>query len=312
MDHADVRDWLESAALERGGLDPVRPGRVATRTARGADPDPVVVAALVAHLDTCAACRAERDAWIRTADAVGRSAPTGADLQLEGPAPELRDRTLALVRATGVPRGAAAPRGTDAATPVSASPASFRDDEAVSREEIADHAAIPVQLAARRPRGRVLAWALAAAAVVVLVAGSGLASLTALSDRDQANADAAELARLTASVDSILRDPSRHVVPLRHPDGSDAGASVSWSQASDKLVVIATSLSEPPSGSVYRCWVESGGSHRAVGTMWLVNGVGYWEGPIEGWGGITAGSKFGVSLVPAGSTGGQVVLEGSI
>ncbi len=317
MDHADVREWLESAALERGGLELVRAG--GRRGGSAVDPDPVVTAAILAHLESCGACRIERDAWLRTVDAVGRSTRMTPDFDLEGPGPELRERTLALVRATGVPRGAAtrateaAPAAIDTPAAIVPAPAPAGDDEAVAPEApTAEPLPEPVRLAARRRGSRVIAWALAAAAVLVLVAGSGIAGLTALSERDHANADAAELARLTAAVDTILRDPSRQVVALRHPDGTEAGASVSWSQASDRLVIIATSLSEPPAGSEYRCWVENGGSRRAVGTMWLVDGVGYWAGPIEGWGGIEPGSRFGVSLAPSGGSGGQVVLQGSI
>jgi hypothetical protein len=80
MDHAEVRAWLEEAALEPGALE------------QPADPQ------VVGHLERCRACAAERDALRATAVAL--------DLAI-GPPIAARERVLANVRELGRERSAA-------------------------------------------------------------------------------------------------------------------------------------------------------------------------------------------------------------
>jgi hypothetical protein len=96
MDHAEVRELLELAAVEPGGID----AWLAQQSAEAA--------AVNQHLAACAGCAAERDA-------LRGSAATIREVIRSTPSPELRARTLDLVAATGrgrAPEGVQpAPRG---------------------------------------------------------------------------------------------------------------------------------------------------------------------------------------------------------
>ncbi len=88
MDHSEVRELLEDAAIEPGGLERLMAGDTTT-------------ASLVAgHLAGCADCSEELERLRRS---VGLIRPT---VQLVPP-PELKERTLAYVAMLGRPRGAA-------------------------------------------------------------------------------------------------------------------------------------------------------------------------------------------------------------
>ena len=89
MEHADVRELLELAAAEPGGVDGLLDGR---------SPESERIRE---HLAGCAACRAE------LAELRG-SAATIRDVIRSTPTPELRARTLELVATTGRNRDAAA------------------------------------------------------------------------------------------------------------------------------------------------------------------------------------------------------------
>src|SRR5258705_2765214 len=101
MDHSEVRELLEDAAIEPGGLERLMAGDTTT-------------ASLVAgHLAGCADCSEELERLRRS---VGLIRPT---VQLVPP-PELKERTLAYVAMLGRPRGApvaADPAGAQAGAP---------------------------------------------------------------------------------------------------------------------------------------------------------------------------------------------------
>ena len=99
MEHADVREALEIAAVEPGGLD---------RLAAG---DTTEAALVAGHLAGCADCMDELTR-LRRADMLLRPALAGAA------PPELRARTLAYVRSVGRERRPAA----DALPPVPSAP----------------------------------------------------------------------------------------------------------------------------------------------------------------------------------------------
>src|SRR5262245_23981925 len=88
MDHDDVLEQLELAAVEPGGLDRLVAG------------DTPTAAAVVTHLAGCERCAEE----LRR---LSRAAPMLRDVVRTTPSPELRDRTLAYVREHGRPRSAA-------------------------------------------------------------------------------------------------------------------------------------------------------------------------------------------------------------
>ena len=140
MDHAEAREWLLDLASE--------PWRL-----RELDLDPGIEAAeLRAHLGTCAACRADLDAWRATfavldlavrADAAGDEDPAGSLGDLARSAGSitlpagLRERTLSVAR---------------------------------------DEAPVPLRPAATRRRSlRPTAWLAIAAALVVFVGGAAIA-----------------------------------------------------------------------------------------------------------------------------------------
>ena len=89
IDHAEVRERLELAAVEPGGID---------RLAAG---DTVDSAAIAGHLAGCAACAEE-------ARRLAHAAPVIAEVARGVPPDALRERTLALVREVGRPRGQSA------------------------------------------------------------------------------------------------------------------------------------------------------------------------------------------------------------
>ena len=87
MDHDEVLETLEIAAAEPGGLD---------RLMAGDTPTAIAVAG---HLAGCPTCTAELGR-------LGRDAAVIRDAIATTPSPDLRDRTLAHVRAHGAPRRA--------------------------------------------------------------------------------------------------------------------------------------------------------------------------------------------------------------
>jgi hypothetical protein len=269
-EHRDAREALELAAVEPGGLDRLEAG------------DTAEAAAVVAHLAGCPACLEEM-ARLRRADALLRPILASA------PDPALRERTLAFVRAAGVPRGAAGepasrvPRGA-AGEPAPRAPA-----------------------ARRRVR---FGWAAAlAAALVVGLLGGALVVRVAAPD---GNADpAVALDQVTRETTALIASgDSREVVLTGDPGKS---GTLILSPTAGRMVVSATGLATPPSGSEYRCWVEVNGTRVALGAMWWAGNVAWWAGDVAIPAVIPPGVVYGVSLVEAGAPGpGTVVLTGSL
>ena len=104
MDHNEVREILEDAAIEPGGLE---------RLMAGDTPTASIVAG---HLAGCPDCAEELERLRRT---VGLIAPAVRAV----PPPELRERTLAFVAAVGRPRGGAAAGSADRASAPAGVPA---------------------------------------------------------------------------------------------------------------------------------------------------------------------------------------------
>ena len=266
----EVRELLETAALERDGIE---------RLEAGDTPEAALVAG---HLAFCPPC-AEELARLRRAASTLRAALAG------GPAPALRERTLTLVRATGVERERNADRGGEPGT----------------------HRLSP---AAARPSRRlaVPAW-LAAAAAVIVVGAFGAGFLL----RDAAGPGAAPtvrpdlaLARVAATQARIMAAADATAVMLADSTGTPRGV-LAIAPSVGEMVVTATGLPPAPEGSIYGCWVEINGERARLGTMYLAGEAAWWAGRVDVAGPLPPGTRFGVSLAGAGGSVAEPVLLGS-
>jgi hypothetical protein len=275
IDHADVREQLEIAAVEPGGLD---------RVMAGDTPDAV---ALASHLAGCSSCLEE----------LGRLRETSGILReviASEPPPELRDRTLAFVREVGVSRG---PRRATAPVP---GPAPAQPESAPAAV-----AAEPIAIGSRRrsvvTRGRLLWVASIAAAIVLSVVGTA-AYLGSSPDED-----GLALAKVASwSVELAGEPDTRHVALVSGGSAADARGELAYSPTSSDLVVVARGLPAAPSGSEYRCWLQSAtGQRTKIGKMSLAYGIYYWVGDVPNLASLPPGTQFGVSLEGSDTSGGS-------
>ena len=282
---AEFREQLETAALERDGIERLEAG------------DTPEAARVAGHLAFCPPC-AEELARLRRTVGTLRAALAG------GPPPVLRERTLALVRATGVERPApgvvtelppAGPGGRDAPIP-GPTPG-----------------AVPgVVLPRRTSRSAVPAWLAAVAAV--LVVGAFGAGLLARGPAGPAVAPTVApdpaLAQVAAAYTRITAAPDATEVMLADAAGTPRGV-LAIAPSAGQMVVTASGLPPAPEGSVYRCWAEIGGQRSVLGTMYFAGDVAWWAGPVVLAGAIPPGSRFGVSLAGPGGSVAEPVLLGS-
>jgi len=276
MEHRDAHALLELAAVEPEGF------------ARLAAGDTAESAALAGHLAGCPACAAEFEHLGRLAGVL-RSAVRSL------PPPDLRERTLAVVVATG------RDRSTAASLELSADPVST----------VATIAApSPRPAKARRP---VHAWGLAtAAAIMVAVVGFG-GWWTARSDLEHEQAASTLFAAAAEGAVRVAAQPDALTVELEAPapGGATAKGEVVVSPASQEIVVLAEGLPEPAAGLAYRCWVETDGVREAIGTMTVHAGLATWVGWSAALERLRPGSRLGVSLARLdGEAPGEVVLAG--
>jgi hypothetical protein len=275
IDHRDARELLELAAVQPGGLD---------RLAAGDTPEAV---ALAGHLAGCPTCSAE-------ADSLRASAGLIRDAVLETPPPELRERTLALVRAVGRTRPALVAEGLG---PVSAGADPVAAVGPMPSSDAPHDPAQPISLARRRRlRSIVLPLSIAASIIVAIagtaaVVGNNQAPALAVSQ-----ATTAELARVTSWTLKVESEPDVKEIALVSSTGAGPRGTLLFSPTSTDLVVVANGLAPAPSGQEYRCWVLLNGVRTDVGQMDLGGGLAYWVGPVPGLEGVPAGTPFGVSL----------------
>ena len=276
MDHSEVRELLEDAAIEPGGLERLMAGDTTT-------------ASLVAgHLAGCADCAEELERLRRS---VGLIRPT---VQLVPP-PELKERTLAYVAALGRPRGSALDADHAEAEP---------DSLIAPIAPIAQIAPASAPSLSTRMRPSRLGWfASVAAALIVAVSGTALlvdadhASTTqALADEVDALGD---VARWTLRVDA---QPDVRRIVLASATGTPATGSLVYSPTSTELVVVAEHLTPAPAGHEYRCWVDVDGHRSGIGKMFFGGELAYWVGDVKSVAGLPASARFGVSLVDLAST----------
>jgi Anti-sigma-K factor rskA len=279
MDHEDVREQLELAAAEPSGIDRLMAG------------DTPLAGSIAAHLAGCPSCTEELDRLRRASILIGDAVRTT-------PPPELRERTLTLVRAVG--------RDRTPAPAIAVAPAAV----GASGTPVAPVAAGPI--ARTGPR---LAWVAAiAAAVVFAVAATALVLDRQSADRfASVEQEVAGLSRVTAATVALSGEPDVAQVRLEGTD--DDWGRLIYSPAKGELAVVASGLTEPESGREYRCWVVVDGERIPVGKMFFGGDLAYWAGPVEAITDLPADATFGVSLVDAASgsdVGEPPVLEGAI
>ncbi len=281
MDHDATRELLELAAVEPGGLDRLMAGDTATAQA------------VAGHLAGCPSCTDELARLERSSGLI-------RETLREMPPPDLRARTLAAVRAEGVPRGGASVAVAGAAVPASA-------EVAVAPAVVVAPFSIAGGAAARRERSRqAFGWiATIAAAVVLSVVTTTLVVGARVDERLAAQAETiSALREVTTATIQIAGQPDAEHVALAGVSDPSLDGSLVYSPSTAELVVVATGLTQPPSGLEYRCWVEVDGKRQRVGKMFFSDGLAYWVGPAPAVSGVSAGATFGVSL--SGVSGGSV------
>jgi hypothetical protein len=281
MEHRDAQSLLELAAVEPDGF------------ARLAAGDTAEAAALAGHLAGCPECTVEFEHLGRLAG------PLRASVR-SLPSPDLRERTLALVAATG--RARSAEPGTVAPGDATGAASSAATDEAPS-----------ARARSARPASR--PWALAtAAALFVAVAGVG-GWWSARSDLEQEHVAAAQLAEVTEAAVRVGSQPDARTVELvAAPAGSEpVNGEVVLSMAGNELVVLGEGLPEPEPGKEYRCWVEIDGVRQPIGKLSLYAGLATWVGWSAALEGFRPGARIGVSLADIdGDVTGEPLLTGEL
>jgi Anti-sigma-K factor rskA len=263
MDHDDVLEQLELAAVEPGGLERLTAG------------DTAMAAAVVAHLAGCDNCSEE----LRR---LSRAAPLLRDVVRTTPPADLRDRTLAYVREHG--------RSRDATTDAPDRPDGDGGDAL---------AATPAGRPGRR--SRIPAWAAAVAAALVLLVGS-LAFFAGRADVERYGSAVTALETVNQATLDLSGDPDARRVTLTSNDGGDTTATLLFSPSTTKLVVVASDLAQPPAGQEYRCWVEVDGQRVDVGRMFFADELAFWVGDTPEVSDLPDGTSFGVSLTDAGGS----------
>jgi hypothetical protein len=236
------------------------------------------------HLAGCPACADELARLERTARLV-------RNVVSEMPPADLRERTLAAVRASGAPRGVVP-------SPVGASPTPIASGAAGSG----------------RRNVRTLAWVAAIAAAVVVSVVATTTYIDSRVDERLAGQTATihALEQVTAATLDVTAEPDARRVALSAPDPGLAGTLV-FSPSTSELVVVATGLTPPPAGQEYRCWVERNDDRERVGLMFFSEGLAYWVGPVPAVEGLSGDARFGVSLVSLdGSVESVDVLAGDL
>ena len=275
MDHDDVLEQLELAAVEPGGLDRLVAG------------DTAAAAAVVGHLAGCESCAEE----LRR---LGRAAPLLRDVVRTSPPPELRERTLAFVREHGRPRTAGI---GDAPVPTMGTATSSPRPIDAERRTAAAGTGTGVR--------RLLPWVATVAAGIALVF-SGLNYQTNRDLTDRLVAQTASVQALEtvqrATVDLTGEAGARRVKLASTGGASDMTGTLLFSPSTTRLVVVAYDLAQPPAGQEYRCWVEIDGERHNVGKMFFADELAFWVGETPEVANLPAGSTFGVSPTPVGGT----------
>jgi len=288
MDHDEVLEQLELAAVEPDGL------------ARLAAGDTVAAAAVAGHLVGCESCSEE----LRR---LGRAAPLLRDVIRTTPPADLRERTLAFVRAhadaaqerTSEPVPVFRPIVAAAGLAGAPAPTDAWPSGAAPGTATGEHAAAP-----RAWSTRVLPWvATLAAAVVLSVAATSFLLGRQLDEGLATQAQAIEgLEKVTLATIAITADDDAQRVSLAATGGAATTGSLLFSPQTRLLVVVADGLAGPPAGREYRCWMEIDGQRTPVGKMFFAGDLAYWVGDTPEVGSAGPGTTFGVSLTDVGGS----------
>lgn len=281
MDHHAAREQLELAALEPGGLERLMAGDTATAQA------------VAAHLAGCPSCT---DELVR----LQRAVPLIRSVVREMPAPDLRARTMAAIRAEGVIRPfAAAAAGATAAMPAATHPG-------IAAPPVPETTPMDApQPIGRRWRGTPVLGLVAtiAAAVVLSVVSTSLIVGGRVDGQLAGQAEQiSALEEVTTATLTVTAQPDSHHVALANASDGTVAGSLAFSPSIAQLVVVTTGLTAPPAGMEYRCWVEVAGARRPVGKMFFSRDLAYWVGSAPAVSGISGRATFGVSLVGTGGS----------
>ena len=268
MDHSEVRELLEDAAIEPGGLE---------RLMAGDTPTASIVAG---HLAGCADCAEELERLRRSVGLIRRrSGPCRRPSSASG-----RSRTS---RRVGRPRGA----GRDRAC---RGHAGARDARVAARSPVGPDPHAPdtgAAAVAGRPAADRLGW-LAGLAAALIVAVSGTALLverghdaTTRPRPPRSRPSATSPAGRSGSTASRTSSASQLASATGTPDQAARSSS---RRRSTELVVVADGLTPPPAGQEYRCWVEVGGARTPIGKMFFGGELAYWVGECRA--GASAGA----------------------
>jgi Anti-sigma-K factor rskA, C-terminal len=285
MDHEGTREQLELAAVEPGGLDRLMAG------------DTPTAQAVAAHLAGCPSCTDELVRLQRASTLIRASVR-------ELPPADLKERTLAAIRAEGVRRPLVASAvAASAASAVAASSAAAALAPAAGPVAAPATTARPVpsspEAARRARRTQWLGWAgtIAAAVLLSVVTTTAVVNNRVDTEIAAANQEVAALEAVTTDTMGVAAQPDAEHVALRSVSAPAVAGELVYSASSTDLVVTATGLTEPPTGQQYRCWVEIGGQRTPVGRMFFSAHLAYWNGPVPVLKGLEDGATFGVSLV---------------
>jgi len=294
MDHEGTREQLELAAVEPGGLERLMAG------------DTPYAQAVAAHLAGCPSCTDELVRLQRAATLI-----RGSVRQL--PPADLKERTLATIRAEGVrrPLAVAVPAAAGAGATVTTEPV---NGVPVMASPSTAATVDPDRRTRRTPPW--LGWAGTIAAAVVLSVVTTTAVVNNRVDNQLAaqNAEILALESVTTDTMGVAAEPDAEHVALMSVSGPAVTGELVYSPSSTDLVVTATGLTEPPAGQEYRCWIEAGGKREPVGKMFFSTHLAYWTGPVAALAGLQDGARFGVSLVSVsgGSVQKDAVLVGEL
>jgi hypothetical protein len=283
-EHDEIREQMELAAVEPGGLDRLEAG------------DTPGSAAVVGHLVGCSDCLEEM-ARLRRAETLLRP------MLASEPDPGLRERTLTMVRAVGVARDRLAEPGV----PTDGGPAHVQQPTPADDLPVTSDGG---RTDRRRRSVGVPAWAatLAAALVIGLLGGALVVGDRAPADGGDAGVALQAVAGETTTL--MAADDVQEVV-LVDAAGTPAG-SVVLSASAGRLLVTATALDEPTNGTEYRCWVQVGDTRTPIGTMRWTAGVAWWTGPVAVPPDLPPGVVYGVSSVAGSSHAETVELTGKL
>ena len=269
MDHDDVLEQLELAAVEPGGIDRLVAG------------DTPIAAAVVGHLAGCERCAEE----LRR---LSRAEPLLRDVVRTTPPADLRERTLAFVKEHGRPRGVA---GSERAPVATMGPLT----------STARHGSgVPGALLTRR----VLPWvATVAAAIALVVSTAGFIASRDLADRVNAQATTiSALEKVQRTTLDLTADAGSRRIALVSTGGGETTGTLLFSPSTAQLVVVAYDLVRPANGQEYRCWVEIDGQRQNVGRMFFSDELAYWVGESPEVRDLPPGTVFGVSPTAVGSS----------